>query len=74
MSAAASRKSAAKPDPTEIFRARCEARAKLWQCGELSLHEAVDGLQAAAVRDGVVAKLGQDAVQAIMTQAFEAVR
>jgi hypothetical protein len=62
------------PDPLAVFTARCEARALLWQAGEFDLHEAVDKLQADAVRDGLVAKLGQDAVQAIMAKAFAAVR
>ncbi len=60
--------------PLRVFIARCEARALLWQAGEFDLHEAVDVLQAAAVRDGLVAGIGQDAVQAIMAKAFEAVR
>jgi hypothetical protein len=54
-----------------IFRARAEARAKLWQCRELSLHEAVDELQAAAKRDGLVAQLGQDRLQVIMSDALK---
>jgi hypothetical protein len=74
MSAVASRKLAAKPGPTEIFRARCEARAKLWQCGELSLHEAVDALQADAVASGLVREIGQDAVQQLISDAFIVVR
>jgi hypothetical protein len=57
-----------------IFTARCEARALLWQAGEFDLHEAVDVLQAAAMRDGLVAAIGQDAVQALMAAAFTAVR
>jgi hypothetical protein len=57
-------------DPVSIFRLRCEARAYLWSCGELHLHEAVDGLQDAALRDGLVALIGQDQVQAIMALAF----
>jgi hypothetical protein len=65
---------AARPSALEIFIARCEARAVLWAAGELSLHDAVDVLQADAVRDGLVAEIGQDAVQAIMAKAFEAVR
>jgi hypothetical protein len=58
----------------DIFIARCEARAKLWQVGELSLHDAVDALQAAAVRSGLVTEIGQDHVQAIMAEAFAALR
>jgi hypothetical protein len=61
-------------DPLTVFVARCEARALLWQAGKLDLHEAVDRLQADAMRDGLVDKIGQDAVQAIMAKAFEAVR
>ncbi len=60
--------------PLAILRLRAWARARLWQAGELDLHEAVDTLQAAAVRDGLVAKLGQDRVQEIMAAAFAAVR
>jgi hypothetical protein len=60
--------------PAVMFIARAEARALLWQAGEFELHEAVDGLQAAADRQGLLAELGQDAVQAIIAKAFEAVR
>jgi hypothetical protein len=74
MSAAAFRKPAAKLDPAEIFRARCEARALLFATGELDLHEAVDVLQADAVANGLVRQIGQDAVQAILRDAFQAVR
>lgn len=62
------RKSAIRLDPLVVFKARAEARAPLWQAGEFDLHEAVDVLQAAAVRDGLVAGIGQDAVQAIMAK------
>ena len=41
--------------------------------GELTLADAVDVLQG-AVRDGLVAALGQDAIQAVMAEAFGAVR
>jgi hypothetical protein len=58
----------------EIFRARAEARAALWQAGEISLHDAVDKLQAAAERNGLVDEIGQDEVQAILSTAFAAVR
>jgi hypothetical protein len=61
-------------DPVVVFRARCEARARLYGEGELELHEAVDVLQADAVATGLVALIGQDAVQAIMGGAFEPVR
>ena len=49
---------------------RAEARAYLWSIGELTLHDAVDQLQADAVRDGLVKQIGQDAVQQIMADAF----
>ena len=56
--------------PIDVFRARAEARAALFVAGELDLHEAIDVLQAAALASGLVAATGQDAVQAIMDQAF----
>jgi hypothetical protein len=61
-------------DPVLAFTARAEARALLVASGELDLHEAVDGLQAAAVASGLVHEIGQDAVQAIMADAFTVVR
>jgi hypothetical protein len=70
----AARKSAARPSALEVLIARAEARALLWQACEFDLHEAVDELQRVAERDGLVAELGQDAVQAIIAKAFEAVR
>jgi hypothetical protein len=56
--------------PAELFQARCEARALLYATGELTLHDAVDALQAAAIACGLVASIGQEAVQAIMAVAF----
>ncbi len=53
-----------------VFHARCEARALLWSFWMMSLHEAVDGLQAAAEHTGLVAQLGQDRIQQIMSDAF----
>jgi hypothetical protein len=61
-------------DPAVVFKARCEARARLYSAGELTLHEAVDKLQHDAVATGLVALIGQDAVQALMSAAFGAVR
>jgi hypothetical protein len=58
----------------EIFRARVEARALLWQAGELDLHEAVDRLQADAQRDGLVRDIDQDGIQQILADAFRRVR
>ena len=54
----------------EAFTIRAEARASLVAAGEMSLHEAVDGLQEAAVDTGLVDQLGQDAVQEVMSEAF----
>jgi hypothetical protein len=56
------------------FTAHAEANALRWQAGEYSLHEAVDELQFAAERDGLVTVLGQDVVQAIMARAFARAR
>jgi hypothetical protein len=72
--AAASADPTHKLSPLAVFIARAEARVLLWQAGEMDLAEAVDGLQVAAERDGLVADLGQDAVQAILSRAFGAVR
>ena len=46
---------AARPSPLAVFIARAEARALLWQAGEFDLAEAVDALQASAVRDELIA-------------------
>jgi hypothetical protein len=58
----------------EVLRARAWARAYLYMAGELDLHEAVDELQRAAERDGLVAEVGQDEIQAILTDEFSKVR
>ena len=71
---AAARKGAARPSPLAVFVARAEARAMLWAAGEFDLHEAVDVLQAAAERDGLIATLGQDRVQQILRDAFHQFR
>jgi hypothetical protein len=63
-----------RPDPVLAFTARCEARAILWAACEFDLHKAVDELQRDAARTGLVAKLGQDAVQGILRDAFHSVR
>jgi hypothetical protein len=60
--------------PLIVLTLRAWARATLWQAGDLDLHEAADMLQAAAVHDGLVAKVGQDRVQEILAAAFAAVR
>src|SRR5262249_23041852 len=61
---------AAPPSALEIFVARCWARAILYAAGELDLHDAVDVLQEAAARTGLLAMIGQDAVQEILAAAF----
>jgi hypothetical protein len=63
---------AQKPLPENSFRARCEARAQLFAAGEIGLHEAVDVLQHDAEATGLVADIGQDAVQEVMSAAFAA--
>jgi hypothetical protein len=60
-------------DPIEVFRARCEARALLYREGAFDMGEAVDALQRAAEQQGLVAAIGQDAVQQIISEAFAAV-
>jgi hypothetical protein len=61
-------------DVLAAFQLRCWARAWLFSEGELELHDAVDELQLSAVRDGLVAAIGQDRVQAMIADAFGAVR
>ena len=58
----------------ELLHTHAQARALLWQAGEMSLHEAVDWLQAFVVSSGLVDQIGQDEVQNIMAEAFMAVR
>jgi len=62
------------PQPIKVFTARCEARASLFINGMMSLHEAVDKLQADAERNGFLDAIGQGAVQSIMAIAFAADR
>jgi hypothetical protein len=59
------------PSALEVFLARAEGRAHLYAAGELDLHQAVDVLQDAAERTGLVTLIGQDAVQAMMADAFQ---
>jgi hypothetical protein len=61
-------------EPLAVFIARAEARALLWHTGELDLHPCVDELWAAAVRDGLVAKLGPDKVQQLLADIFAPLR
>lgn len=66
----------------KAFRALCDSRAYRWRAGEIAAEHggdgwigyAVDPLQAWAVTNGLVDKIGQDQVQAIMAASFGAVR
>lgn len=53
------------------FELRCWARAYLVEHRMMSLQEAVDDLQDSAVSSGLVERLGQDAIQALMAKAFD---
>ena len=56
------RKPVTSPIPAiDVFPERCEARAILVEACLLDLHEAVDGLQEAAERTGLIDETGQDA-------------
>lgn len=57
-------------DPVVVFRLRCECRARLWFTGEVDLHCAIDEMQSSAVASGLVAQIGQDAVQKMLADAF----
>jgi hypothetical protein len=61
-------------DLVAVFEARCWARAHLYAEGEVDLNDAVDELQSTAMSNGLVAAIGQDAVQAAVSDAFGAVR
>lgn len=63
------------PAPADVLQARAWARATLWCEGEIAtMPEAVDQLQEFAVASGLVEEIGQDAVQAVLADAFAAVR
>jgi hypothetical protein len=64
----------ARPSARQAFELRCEVRAYLYLIDEYDLHTAFDELQADAEQSGLVAEVGQDTVQAIMAEAFAAVR
>jgi hypothetical protein len=68
--AAIERHQSAKTSPIEIFRERCEARAVLVANGMMTLQDAVDGLWAAAERDGLVKAFGADEVQSVLAESF----
>ena len=54
----------------DAFRLRAWARGYLASIGEITVIEAVDVLQADAEAQGLVAAIGQDAVQAILAAGF----
>ena len=58
----------------DVFIERAEVRAYLWSIGELTLHEAVDVLQADAERDGLIEQIGQDQIQKILGECFASYR
>jgi hypothetical protein len=57
-------------DPLIAFAERARARAYLWSICEYELHEAVDPLQHDATRDGLTRRIGRDAVQKMIADAF----
>ena len=61
-------------DVLDCFVARAEARAYLWAIGEYELAQAVDVLQHDAQRDGLIKRIGRDAIQAILSGAFQTYR
>ena len=64
---------APRPSLVAVFQNRAEARSILVDAELMDFHEAVDGLQEAAEAYGLVATIGQDQVQAIMSAAFAGV-
>ena len=58
----------------DVFELRAWARGFLWSIGEYELAEAVDQLQRDAQRDGLIERIGQDAVQQIIAAAFATFR
>lgn len=58
--------------PIEVFKHRCMARSMMLESGDLDLHEAVavDVLFDAVANRGLVDRLGEDAVQHIVADAF----
>jgi hypothetical protein len=61
-------------DLVEVFTLRAEALARLYADSEIDLRTAVDELQQSLEVNGLIAAIGQDAVQAIMSEAFAAAR
>lgn len=72
--AKAQRVSHLQPDLVAVLELRAWARAYLWSVCEFGLHEAVDQLQADAAFEGLLDAIGQNAVQAILRDAFHQFR
>lgn len=70
MSAVAQRRGAA--SPLDVLSLRAEALAYLVSIGEVQLTDSVDRLQFDAERTGVVDAIGQDAVQQLLADVFQA--
>lgn len=61
--------------PIDVLAARAAARAYLYGIGEYdSIADAVDALEDYAHKSGLVRQIGQDAVQAVIAQAFDPYR
>jgi hypothetical protein len=58
----------------DVFSLRCAAAAAQVAAGLTDFHQAVDGLQTAAEACGLVSKIGQDAIQHVMADAFGRMR
>ena len=63
-----------KSQQINAFRLLCEARARAYAEGRLGVIDAVDRLQDWAFTRGLIDAIGQDAVQAIMADAFRPYR
>lgn len=57
-------------DPLDVLIILADVRAYLTSTGNYEWHAAVDGLQAYAETSGLVDRIGQDAVQEIIADAF----
>ena len=58
----------------DVFHLRCTAAAAQVAAGLMDFHPAIDGLQTTAEAYGLVSKIGQDAIQHLMADAFRRVR
>jgi hypothetical protein len=58
------------PALIDVFRERAEARCLLVANGLMDLQDAVDGMQEAAVAQGLLKEFGQDEIQQILSESF----